>query len=145
MQIFEAIRKDHERQRLLMKILVETSGATKPRKEYFQDLKKQLAQHAIAEERTLYAPLLMSDKTIDESRHAIAEHHQIDKLIEKLEETDMSSPVWLKLMKELQDKVEHHLAEEENDFFKKAGELLSVSEKEKLANDYNDEMKAIIE
>ena len=58
MEIFQALRKDHEKQRLLMKILVETSGDTESRREYFTELKEQLNQHAIAEERHFYSPLM---------------------------------------------------------------------------------------
>ncbi|GAB5379756.1 MAG: hemerythrin domain-containing protein [Aliiglaciecola sp.] len=145
MQIFEAIRQDHKRQRLLLKVLCETSGASEAREDYYNSLKKELGQHAIAEERYFYSPLMESDNTIEDSRHGIAEHHQIDKLIAKLDETSMSSPVWLKTLKALQEKVEHHLAEEEREFFQKAGKVFSESEKEKLANEYKAEMEPIRE
>lgn len=143
MTIFDAIRKDHEHQRLLLKILAETSGETEPRKQYYADLKAQLEQHAIAEERMFYAPLMESDKTIDTSRHGIAEHHEIDKLIATLDETDMSSPVWLKTLKSLQHLVEHHLAEEEKEFFQQADQILSSSEKIKLGKAYEKEMEPV--
>ena len=58
MKIFEAIRKDHEQQRLLMKILVETTGDSESRKKYFTELKAALSNHALAEERHFYAPLM---------------------------------------------------------------------------------------
>jgi hypothetical protein len=35
MKIFEALRQDHEKQRLLLKILAETSGNTAARREYY--------------------------------------------------------------------------------------------------------------
>jgi len=142
MEIFQAIRKDHEKQRLLMKILVDTSGETENRKEYFSELKEQLSQHAVAEERCFYSPLMESDKTIDDSRHGIAEHHEIEELVEKLEQTDMTSSAWLHHMKSLQELVLHHLAEEENEFFKHAGKVLSNQQKSDLAADYEKEMQA---
>tara|TARA_R110002167_G_scaffold77980_2_gene216168 strand:+ start:180 stop:611 length:432 start_codon:yes stop_codon:yes gene_type:complete len=143
MEIFQAIRKDHEKQRLLMKILVETSGETENRKEYFSELKDQLSQHAVAEERCFYSPLMESDKTIDDSRHGIAEHHEIEELVEKLEETDMSSSAWLHHMKSLQKLVLHHLAEEESEFFKHADKVLDNKQKVELADDYEKEMQPI--
>lgn len=140
MKIFEAIRNDHAKQRLLMKILVETSGDSESRREYYAELKEHLQTHAAAEERHFYKPLIESDRTLEQSRHGIAEHHQIDKLIEKLDETEMSSPAWLHHMKNLQDKVLHHLEEEERDIFQQAGAVLSEKEKEQLAEDYREEM-----
>ena len=109
MKIFEALRQDHEKQRLLLKILAETSGNTAARQEYFEELKQQLESHAIAEERHFYTHLLEKDATVDLTRHGIAEHHEIDELIEKLDNTDMSSPAWLHHLKVLKEKVEHHL------------------------------------
>lgn len=141
MEIFEAIRKDHERQRLLMRILVETSGDSDSRRDFYQELKKELEHHAVSEERHFYKPLMDSDQTIDQSRHGIAEHHEIEELVEKLDETEMSSPVWLKTMKTLQERVEHHLDEEEHEFFQQAGKVLSAKQKDDLAKDYQEEMK----
>jgi hypothetical protein len=140
MEIFQAIRKDHEKQRLLMKILVETTGDSESRRRYFTELKQELEQHATAEERYFYSPLMDSDKTIDDSRHGIAEHHEIEELVEKLEETDMSSSAWLHYMKTLQELVLHHLAEEEKEFFKHADKVLTEKQKDELADDYEKEM-----
>ena len=141
MKIFEALRQDHEKQRLLLKILSETSGDTPARREYYQELKEQLESHAIAEERHFYSPLMKQDPAVELSRHGIAEHHEIDELLEKLDDTDMSSPAWLHHLKSLREKVEHHLADEEQEFFQVAGKLLNEREKQKLAEDYRDEMK----
>ena len=140
MKIFEALRKDHEKQRLLLKILAETSGDTAARREYFQELKDQLESHAVAEERHFYSHMLENDETVELTRHGIAEHHEIDELIEKLDETEMSSPAWLHYLKSLLEKVEHHLADEEQEFFQVAGKVLNERQKEKLADGYREEM-----
>ena len=140
MKIFEALRQDHEKQRLLLKILAETSGDTAARREYYQELKNQLESHAVAEERHFYSPLLKKDDAVDLTRHGIAEHHEIDELIEKLDETKMDSPGWLRHLKTLQEKVEHHLADEEQEFFQVAGRLLNESQKNKLADSYQEEI-----
>jgi len=140
MKIFEALRHDHEKQRLLLKILAETSGDTPARREYFDELKEQLELHAAAEERHFYAPLMEYDEALDMARHGVAEHHEIDELIEKLEETDLSSPAWLRHLKSLQEIVEHHLADEEQEFFQLAGRLLNEKQKTSLAKAYQDDM-----
>lgn len=141
MKIFEELREDHDKQRDLLKILAETSGDTPARREYFDQLKEQLESHAVAEERYFYSKLMESDRTIEMSRHGIAEHHEIDELIETLEETDMSSPAWLNHLKSLQEKVEHHLADEEQEFFQVAGKVLDESAKTTLAGEYRQEME----
>jgi hypothetical protein len=139
--IFEELRADHDRQRELITHLTETSGDSDDREIIYAKLKDELESHAIAEERHFYSPLIKQDKTIELSRHGIAEHHEIDELIEKLDKTEMSSPAWLMTAKKLQHKVEHHLAEEEKEFFPVAGKVLSDNEKTVKAHDYRKEME----
>ena len=141
MNIFEALRKDHDIQRILLDELINTEGDTKKRNVVFKALKNELQIHADAEERHFYIPLIKSDKTQDKARHGIAEHHEIDELIEKLEKTEYASSAWLKIAKDLQEKVEHHLEEEEHAIFQMAGKVLSEGQKKSLAKDYKDFMK----
>ena len=134
--IFEALRESHERQRALSTALTDTSGDTPERRELFDQLKQELTAHERAEERHFYIPLMAHDAGIDLSRHAISEHHQLDELLESLEEADPASPSWLPLAKKLAEKVEHHLKEEEHRFFQMAGKLLTEKQKTALAADY---------
>lgn len=140
MNIFEALRQDHDIQRSLLNELVDTSGDTENRKYLFEKLKKELEIHADAEERFLYIPLIKHDSTQEKARHSIAEHHEIDELIERLEATDFDSTGWLTIAKSLQHKVEHHLEEEEHEVFQMAGKALSEKEKTTLAKDYRGDM-----
>ncbi|KPM89247.1 hemerythrin domain-containing protein [Vibrio alginolyticus] len=138
--IFDVLKESHEKQRLLLDALMETSGDSPAREEFYHNLKEELEQHAAAEERFFYAPLIDSDKTIDLTRHGIAEHHEIDEVIAQLDATDMSSPAWLNLMKTLRHKVLHHLEEEEQRFFQLAGKVMTDKQKMKLADGYVEEM-----
>ncbi|MNF91638.1 hypothetical protein D3C84_742460 [compost metagenome] len=142
MNIFEALRESHERQRTYAKALIETSGDTPERVEAYKQLKAELQAHETAEERHFYIPLMEFDNGVDLSRHAIAEHHEMDEMMEELDETEMSSPAWLATAKKLSDKVHHHLKEEEQKFFQMAGKLLDDKQKEKLAGQYEKEYRA---
>lgn len=136
MNIFEALRESHEIQRSLAKQVLGTSGDTPERAELFRSFRAELAAHALAEERHFYAPIMESDLGIDMSRHAIAEHHEIDELIEQLEETEASSSAWLSLARKLSEMVHHHLEEEEHGFFQMAGKILDNGQKTSLAKSY---------
>lgn len=136
MTIFEALRISHDIQRELAQKLVATRGDSPERHALFAQLKQELAVHSVAEERHFYITLMQQDAGVDLSRHAIAEHHEMDEMIEDLEATDPSSPNWLAQAKALAEKVEHHLREEERTFFQMAGKLLSDKQKERLAGDY---------
>ena len=116
MNIFEALRESHDNQRALSEQLIQTHGHTELREQLFQALKNELWAHSVAEDRYLYIPLMFNDIGLDISRHALSEHHEMDELVEQLEETDMSSPSWLAIAKQLSDVVHHHLKEEEHKF-----------------------------
>lgn len=136
MNIFEALRESHQKQRELGDALLQTSGATPERKALFEKYKNELFAHAVGEDRYFYIPLMMSDSGLNITRHALAEHHKMDELLEELTELDMSSPSWLNKAKKLVETVLHHLDEEEHGFFQQAGKILADKEKTKLAQDY---------
>jgi hypothetical protein len=140
--IFEALRESHDRQRTYAEALIQTSGDTPERVEAYKQLKSELQAHETAEERHFYIPLMEFDNGVDLSRHAISEHHEMDEMMEELDETEMSSPAWLATAKKLAEKVNHHLEEEEQKFFQMAGKLLDDKQKETLAGQYEKEYKA---
>ena len=140
MNIFQALREDHDLQRKLVDQLIETQGDSDERDQLFQRIKAELKSHATAEERCFYVPLMEHDMTQEKSRHSIAEHHEMDEMIEKLEKTEYSSSAWLVEAKNLQHRVHHHLDEEENECFQLAGKVLTDEQKTALAADYQKEM-----
>jgi len=136
MNIFEALRASHDRQRGYAEALLQTHGDSAERKDAYQRLKAELQAHETAEERCFYIPLMAHDNGVDLSRHAISEHHEMDEMMEELDATEMSSPSWLATAKKLSEKVHHHLKEEEHKFFQAAGKLLDDKQKQALADDY---------
>jgi len=137
--IFEALRESHEKQRAFSEKLIQTSGDTRERRELFELLKNELFAHAVAEDRFLYIPLMMSDAGLNITRHALSEHHEMDELLEKLTETEFSNSGWLAIAKKLSEVVHHHLQEEEHSFFQQAGKILADNQKKELAQKYQTE------
>ena len=135
------MRDDHQTQRTLLDLLVKTHGDSEGREELFGKLKDELQRHAAAEERCFYKPLLDYDLTQEKARHGIAEHHDIDELIEALEATDPSSPAWKANAEKLHHTVHHHLDEEEQEVFQQAGRVLSEDLKTSLASEYREQMQ----
>ena len=135
MTIFQALLVSHETQRELSARLQE-SQPLEERQRAFEELKRELAAHETAEERCFYVPLFQHDQSVDLSRHAIAEHHEMDEMVEELEKTDPHAAEWQEGLRKLLHKIEHHLKEEEEKFFPQAGEVLSEEQKEQLGRDY---------
>lgn len=136
MKIDEAILLDHAIQRDLIKQLLDTQGDSGDRRQLFKQLTRELAIHADAEERHFYVPLIEIDSTQDDARHGIAEHHEIEELVAKVEDAAFDSSAWLKHAETLADKVLHHLEEEEQDYFPKANQVLSDDQSEELGDHY---------
>ena len=93
--IYDALRESHETQRSLCRKLLRSRPGDTRRAALFRELRIELAAHAASEERFLYAPILMHDAGLDVSRHALHEHHEMDELVEKLQQGEPGDRGWL--------------------------------------------------
>lgn len=136
MNIYAALHESHEIQRSLCRRLILAAANDQRRREIFRVLRIELAAHAAAEERFLYAPILMDDMGLNSSRHALSEHHEIDELVEDFREAGTDGRSWRAKAKALSHEVHHHLREEETKFFQVSGKILTDSQKIRLATRY---------
>lgn len=143
--IFEALRESHELQRKLCRQLVRIKPDDVRAQEVFRELRIELAAHAAAEERFLYAQILLDDMGLKSSRHALAEHHEIDECVEDLAKARGQHDVWPELAKKLSHEVHHHLREEERKFFQVSGKILSERQKKLLAGKYHKDLERMRE
>ncbi|WP_420452225.1 hemerythrin domain-containing protein [Ilumatobacter sp.] len=141
MTIFESIRDDHETQRTLIDLVVQTEGDSDGRDDLWARLKRELEAHAGAEERYFYVPLMENDTTQEAARHSVAEHKELDDFVERMDGYERSGSQWLQTAKELRERLLHHLAEEESEVFPVAGQILSDDAKTSLADDYVADME----
>ena len=139
MNIFEALRLSHDSQRTLALRILETEGDSPERDRLWRELKRELGAHAAAEERWFYMHLIEHDSSMAQARHGMAEHHAFDEMVEELTKTDYSSPGWIAQFRKLQEKVFHHLNDEESAIFQLAGKVLTERQKTDLAKDYEEE------
>jgi hypothetical protein len=141
--IFQALLVSHRAQRELSARLLASGPGTPECEHVFEELKAELAAHETAEERCFYIPLMQHDESVDLSRHAIAEHHVMDEMVEHLEKLDPHAAEWQECCQKLCEKIEHHLNEEEQKFFPQAGEVLDEEQKLALARDYEAEFASL--
>lgn len=142
--IFQALRESHERQRALCKALRNSAPQGDGRQQLFCELRREEAAHAAAEERFLYAPILMADNGLTPSRHALAEHHKIEELFEELAKQAPSARGWMQRAKTLCEKIEHHLEEEESRFFQQSGKILGEAQKTSLTKSYRRDYQRLL-
>lgn len=143
MNIFHALMVSHVAQRELSARLLASEPASEERAHVFEELKRELAAHETAEERCFYVPLFEHDQSVDLSRHAISEHHEMDEMVEHLEQVDPRAAEWQACCRKLCEKIEHHIDEEEQKFFPQAGQVLSDEQKHQLALDYEAEFTTL--
>ncbi|TIX52025.1 hemerythrin domain-containing protein [Alteraurantiacibacter aquimixticola] len=115
--IFARLKEDHDSHRALLDKLEETHGESQERKELFERFTLEAKSHAAAEEQALYSTMMRKPPTTDETRHSVAEHHEIEEMLNDLAATDMSSGAWLTKFKQLKHDYLHHIDEEEEDHF----------------------------
>ena len=131
--IFERLKQDHDRHRALLDQLLETHGDSAERERLFTELTKELKGHAAAEEQALYSTMLRKPPTTDETRHSVAEHHEIDEMLNDLAATDMSEGAWLQKFKTFDHDYRHHIDEEEEDHFPDFQNYLDKDDVEHMA------------
>ena len=112
--IFTRLKEDHDRHRDLLDKLAETTGDSAKRREMFEEFTKEVKAHASAEEQALYSTMLRKPETTDETRHSVAEHHELEEALNDLAATDISSSAWMQKFKQLDHDYRHHIEEEEH-------------------------------
>ena len=143
--IYDALRESHEVQRKLCRQLTRIKTYDARAQEIFRELRIELAAHAAAEERFLYAQILLDDMGLKSSRHALSEHHEIDECVEGIAKARGKPEEWLAGVKKLSHEVHHHLKEEERKFFQVSGKILSERQKQVLAKKYRRDLERMRE
>ncbi|MDZ4308707.1 hemerythrin domain-containing protein [Allopontixanthobacter sp.] len=115
--IFARLKQDHDKHRALLDRLADTHGETDERKELLEQFTLEVKSHASAEEQALYSTMLRKPQTTDETRHSVAEHHEIEEALNDLAATAMDSSAWMAKFNRLDHDYRHHIEEEEDDHF----------------------------
>lgn len=106
-----------------------------------QQLADNLAAHMVIEEQIFYPAAFAAMDDESQLQEALAEHQEAKDILVAILDMDMSlgAKDFEQQMSLLQQKIEHHVEEEENEVFKRAREVLDKDELERLG----DEMKAL--
>lgn len=139
MTIFEDLRSSHELQRSLARTMTHGRASAELRRAAFLALANELDAHATSEERHLYVPLLMLDAGLSVSRHALADHHKAEELVDQLRGVDAATEQFHQIARKLATEVRDHLDEEEHGTFQLAGKLLSPTRQKELGSGYRAE------
>jgi len=129
--ITEALKEHHDEMRGLMKKIEKDS-------DQFILLKKHLDVHHELEEDLLLSELNSMDDVKQESLESQEEHYVLNVLLLDLADFPKDHYRWKVKMKVLEEILNHHLDEEEEDLFPEAEEKLSKTKLEKLGKKFLD-------
>lgn len=140
--IYEKIKADHENHRRLLDQLATTEGDSAERRKLWHEFYYDVKSHAAAEEETFYSKLMENPKGQDDARHSVAEHKELDDIMEELNDMPLDSSGWLTRFKTLKHDYEHHMEEEEKDIFEQARKVFSKEDVEKFADRFSERKAA---
>ena len=141
--IYKRIKQDHDRAReLIEQIKATTDGAAKTREELFDAFKLDMWTHNKVEEATFYTKLAQKGDE-KESLEAKNEHHMINSLIEELDTMPKDNTEWGQKFHALAELLDHHMEEEEGEFFTLARKDLSDKEAEDLGQRFDSRKKVV--
>jgi hemerythrin-like domain-containing protein len=130
MKAFDLLKADHRKVEELFAQLESASGARKL--SVFNQIKTELELHTQLEEKIFYPALEEPEETHDLALEAYEEHATVKKLLRELSRARTANEEWQSKTKVLQENVEHHVEEEENELFPKADQALSDEELDEL-------------
>jgi len=124
MNALDLLKQQHEEVSKLFKQFEKLEeGGTAERRELFVMIADRLSAHATIEEQFFY-PSIKTEKTEDLVREAVEEHLAVKRIIADLLEMEPADENYSAKMKVLQENVEHHVEEEEDEMFKLVRKVL---------------------
>jgi hemerythrin superfamily protein len=133
MDAIELLEKDHTTIRTLFSDIQSTQDSQEL-EENFKKLAKLLTLHARSEELVLYPQSITCSGTEDLIEHGRKDHSRGDEMILEINSLAADRPEFKQKVSELQEFMENHLIEEENELFPKVRECLSPEERQELAS-----------
>lgn len=139
MTIYTVLKGEHNEVSLLFKTLKATPNALDSGREtLFHKLRKELLSHAHAEQAAVYDRVKAKDQNKEFVSDAEREHKEMEELLLRLGSSAIDTDEWMNALKHLEEKVRHHVQEEESVFFERMKDLFSSDEAEEMAKQFRD-------
>ncbi len=120
MDAIKMLKQEHDKAKQMFAKIQEASG--EERGKLWAALKPELKVHEQIEESGLYGPVAKEAGSKDQSLKDWESHHreevgELESLIDEIGALDPADEDWLDKVDELQDMLEHHIDEEEEDIW----------------------------
>jgi hemerythrin superfamily protein len=134
MNALDLLTEDHQKVRQLFQ-QVQQIRDNDEKKELFDQIDTELAVHAEIEEAIFYPALEEHDELKEMVREAREEHEQVEQLLLEIEDLATEDTDFTPQLAELEETVEHHVAEEEEEMFPKVREIFDKAALEQLGKE----------
>ena len=132
MQIYDALKKDHEAVKGLLNELLSLDEQDDRHDEIVEQIRDDLIPHSRAEEAVFYNALRALNADRSEVMHGYKEHLEAETLLRTLQAKNSVGGDWKATARKLQEALEHHISEEEGTIFSIARSMLTDEEAEKI-------------
>jgi hypothetical protein len=133
--VFKQLTQEHgELSALLMRVKLSTD--INVRRELFPTIRTTLLGHERGEVREVYPAFTQHPDLAPMVQTHQAEAGQIERILDELSATDYGEELWMQRFNDLVTLVNHHVGEEENDYFPAANRVLGKDEAERLKGRY---------
>jgi iron-sulfur cluster repair protein YtfE (RIC family) len=140
MEIYDLLKQEHKKVQKIFKQLKGKESESHPKKELLSELQQELMMHMEGEEKLLYPVLEKSKETHEKTLEGFEEHNVAKTVLkELLGMKNINDDKWAAKLSVLQELVDHHVKEEEEELFKKAKKVLDKSQATEIAKLYTEE------
>lgn len=130
-QLFDLLKKDHRQAEKLMQQI--SSAAHDKREELFFELRRELTEHMQMEEKEFYPKLQKVAEMEDQVEDALQEHKEAREYLADLEDFDQDEDDWTSSFQDMQEAIQHHVEDEEEEIFPACREHLGEEQLAEIA------------
>ena len=139
MNLLDALKGDHDEAKSLLEEVLAIDDA-KQRTEKFKTFKAAMTAHSRSEEKVFYRAMQKTEQGKDDALEGEVEHEIVDRLMDDLSRSrSKDSDAWTARCRVLKELVEHHVEEEEGEFFAVARKMFDDAELEKMGEQFEGE------
>jgi hemerythrin superfamily protein len=135
MEIYDALKKDHELVKGLINQLVNLKDSESDlRHDLIEMIRDELVPHSRAEEAVFYNSMRMLDSSKAIAMHGYQEHMEAEALLRSLQVQEKIDVKWKETARKLKSVLEDHISEEEGEMFNAARTLFTKEEAVAMAD-----------
>jgi len=133
MDIYEALRNDHDELKPLLDQLVVVSEQNADTQRLLDQIRDMLIPHSRAEEAVFYNALREISSTKDLIGHSFREHMEAEAVLRTLRGLEKINVEWTGAAEKLREALLHHIEEEQGRIFTAARQVLLAEEARQMA------------